>query len=190
MRLRARGARVLPCPTALVQCGRRVDKAGAGVQRAARVTQATSIQIHATCVAIDGAGILLRGPSGAGKSDLALRLVDAGALLVADDRVDLRRQGAGLVASAPASLQGLVEARGVGILRLPFLDAAPLRVVVDLVARAQVERLPEPEAEAILGVALPRLRLHGFDASAPAKLALVLRHGVAMPAAAGRRPAA
>ncbi len=172
-----------------MQCGRRVDKAGAGVQRAARVTQATSIQIHATCVAIDGAGILLRGPSGAGKSDLALRLVDAGAALVADDRVDLRRRGACLVASAPAPLRGLVEARGVGILRLPFLDAAELHLVVDLVARDEVERLPGPEAEAMLGVALPRLRLHGFDASAPAKLALVLRHGVAIPAASGRSAA-
>lgn len=177
-------------PPALVQCGRRVDKARAGVQRAARVTQATSIQIHATCVAFDDAGILLRGPSGAGKSDLALRLVEAGAMLVADDRVDLRRQGGRLFASAPVPLRGLVEARGVGILRLPFQESAPLRLVVDLVARAEVERLPEPEAEAILGVDLPRLRLHGLDASAPAKLALGLRHGVAIPAAAGRRPAA
>ncbi|MFZ9450406.1 MAG: HPr kinase/phosphorylase [Alphaproteobacteria bacterium] len=88
------------------------------------MTQATSIQVHATCVAIDGAGILLRGPSGAGKSDLALRLVDGGAALVADDRVDLRRRGTCLVASPPAPLRGLVEARGVGILRVPFLAAA------------------------------------------------------------------
>jgi serine kinase of HPr protein (carbohydrate metabolism regulator) len=153
------------------------------------VTKATSIQVHATCVAIDGAGILLRGPSGAGKSDLALRLVDGGAALVADDRVDLRRRGTCLVASPPAPLRGLVEARGVGILRLPFLDAAELRLVVDLVARDEVERLPGPESEAVLGIVLPRLRLHGFDASAPAKLALALRHGVAIPAASGRSAA-
>ncbi len=157
------------------------------------MTQATALQIHATCVAFDGAGVLLRGPSGAGKSDLALRAVAAGATLVADDRVDLRRRGARLLASPPPALRGLAEARGVGILRLPFLAAAPLRLVVDLVAREEVERLPAPAREVLLGVALPLLRLHAFDASTPARLALALRHGtldVDAPPAAAAGPSA
>lgn len=141
------------------------------------MTQATALQIHATCIALEGAGVLLRGPSGAGKSDLALRLLDRGARLVADDRVDLRRAGAAVVASAPATLRGLVEARGVGILRVPYLESSTIRLVVDLVAREEVDRLPEAMAETLLGVAVPRLRLHGFDGSVPAKLALALRPG-------------
>ncbi|MGE3652127.1 MAG: HPr kinase/phosphorylase, partial [Reyranellaceae bacterium] len=78
-----------------------------------------SSQIHATCVALPEGGVLLRGDSGAGKSDLALRLIDGGARLVADDRTDLMREGDLLIARAPTSIAGLIEARGLGILRLP-----------------------------------------------------------------------
>ena len=74
-------------------------------------------QVHGTCIAIDGAGVLLRGPSGCGKSDLALRLIDGGAVLVADDRVSLEARAGDLVASAPDALAGLLEVRGVGIER-------------------------------------------------------------------------
>jgi serine kinase of HPr protein (carbohydrate metabolism regulator) len=57
--------------------------------------------VHATCVAIDGRGILIRGRSGAGKSDLALRLIDRGARLVSDDYTILAASGGRLRAAAP-----------------------------------------------------------------------------------------
>ena len=140
--------------------------------------------VHASCIALRRgrawAGVLLRGPSGAGKSDLALRLVEGGARLIADDQTHLARRGRAVIATAPPSLAGLIEVRGVGIVRLTpaqRLAHAPLALLVDLVAAEQIERLPEPVTESVLGVALPVVALAAFEASAPAKLRLALRRG-------------
>lgn len=147
--------------------------------------------IHATCVVLDGAsgpcGVLLRGPSGAGKSDLALRLIDQGARLVADDRCDLSLDRAApsarprVMARAPAVLAGRMEARGLGIVEAPRAAEAPVVLIVDLVRGAAIERLPEPAHEDLLGVSLPCMALDPFEVSAPAKLRLALRHLVAKP---------
>ena len=133
---------------------------------------AATMLVHATCVAIDGAGVLIRGESGAGKSDLALRLIDGGAALVADDQVALERRGDELWARAPEALRGRIEVRGVGIVELPALDAAKLVLAVDLADPETIERLPESGCETLCGAALPRLALAPFEASAPAKLRL------------------
>ncbi|HXZ00837.1 MAG TPA: HPr kinase/phosphatase C-terminal domain-containing protein [Stellaceae bacterium] len=133
------------------------------------------IRVHGTAVALGGDGILLRGPSGSGKSDLALRLIDEGARLVADDQTELERVAGGLEMRAPATIAGRIEVRGLGILRVPALAAAPLRLVVDLVALETIERLPEPQACTLLEVSVPLLRLAPFAASATAKLRLALR---------------
>ena len=138
--------------------------------------------VHATCVALRLPGrtwraVLLRGASGAGKSDLALRLIDAGGRLVADDQTRITRRGRTLTASAPPVLAGLIEVRGVGIVKLArsqVLARAPLAMIVDLVPPEHVERLPDPAEEEVLGVALPLLALAPFEASAPAKLRLAL----------------
>ena len=119
--------------------------------------------------------ILLFGAPGSGKSDLALRLMEEGAELVADDQTCLSRRGAELWAAAPATLKDLMEVRGIGIVRVPALAEAPVALVVDLVPAPDIERCPEPERETLLGVALPKLRLHAPDASAPAKLRLAMR---------------
>jgi HPr kinase/phosphorylase len=132
------------------------------------------MRVHGTSVALGSGGLLLRGPSGSGKSDLALRLIDAGARLVADDQTELRRLGDALTMTAPASLAGRIEVRGIGILRVPSVARAPLRLVVDLVAPERVERMPEPEFCELLGRAVPLLRLAPFEASTPAKLRLAL----------------
>ena len=136
-------------------------------------------QVHATCVAIGGAGVLLRGPSGAGKSDLALRLIDGGGAdgprLVADDRVDLNLQDGRIWARPPEALKGLLEVRGVGIMPMRHLGEAPLALVCDLVAPGQVDRLPEVRATEILGQDVPFIRLAPFEASATAKIRLALR---------------
>src|SRR5690242_15181364 len=110
---------------------------------------------HGTCVEIGGVGVLLRGPPGSGKSDLALRLIDRGARLVADDQTELRREGAAVLASAPPSIAGRIEVRGVGILELPQAPSVALGLVVDLVPAADIERLPEPAWCGYLDCRLP-----------------------------------
>lgn len=136
--------------------------------------------VHASCVAIDGQAILLRGPSGSGKSDLSLRLIDGGAALVADDQVLLHAVvgEAGdecLMASAPAALYGLLEVRNIGIVNSDAMAAAPVRLVIDLDATATIDRLPDREACALLGIDLPHLTLNPFEPSAPAKVRIALR---------------
>jgi len=132
------------------------------------------ILVHGTTVALEGAGVLLRGPSGSGKSDLALRLIDGGARLVADDQTELRCAADGVIARSPASIAGRMEVRGVGILRVPTVPSATLRLVIDLVAPDRVERLPEPQFCEYLQSSLPLLALAPFEASAPAKIRLAL----------------
>lgn len=143
------------------------------------MTDAAHIQIHASCVAFDEGGVLLRGPSGAGKSDLALRLIDRGARLVADDRVDLDRHGGRVRARAPAALAGLMEIRGLGIVRMPFAAEADVALVVDLVPRGEVERLPEEQAEKMLGARVRRVAIDPFEGSAPLKVSIALRQRAA-----------
>lgn len=133
-----------------------------------------ALLVHATAVAIGGRAVLLRGPSGSGKSDLALRLIDAGARLVSDDYSQLWREGDAILVRAPGSISGLIEARGVGILAVGALTAAPLALLVDLVAPQHVERLPEPRNETIFGLSVPLVALAPFEASAPAKLRFAL----------------
>ncbi len=127
------------------------------------------MRVHASCIAFEGAGVLLRGPSGAGKSDLALRAVEAGARLVADDLVALDLRSGRVWASPLPEAGGRLEVRGVGIVRLPALDGAPLVLLADLAAP---ERLPEPDFESVLGQPVRRIRLAPFEISAAIKLRL------------------
>ena len=132
------------------------------------------IRVHGTSVALGGEGILLRGPSGCGKSDLALRLIDQGAYLVADDQTELHLDGADIGMTAPATIAGQIEVRGLGIRRVASLPHAPLRLVVDLVASDEVERMPEPRHCTLLGRAIPLVALAPFEASVTAKIRLAL----------------
>jgi RNase adaptor protein for sRNA GlmZ degradation len=113
--------------------------------------------VHATTVAWKGTAVLLRGPSGAGKSDLALRLLDDGWSLVADDQTRLQRKADALAASAPEAISGRLEVRGLGIRQVPVLDEASVGLLVDLVAPEEVPRLPEDIWEEPLGVRLESL---------------------------------
>jgi len=132
-------------------------------------------RIHATCVVIKGHGVLLRGEAGCGKSDLALRLIDTGAGLVADDYTELSTEDGQLFATVPQTIQGLLEVRGVGIVRLGCVPRVPVAAIFDLVALRDVERLPDPRTESIEGIDIACYAIHGFDASAPAKVRMALK---------------
>ena len=131
---------------------------------------AAGASVHATCVAFGDIAVLLRGPPGAGKSDIALRLIDGGAHLVADDRVVLRRRGDAIVASGPSETAGMLEIRGVGIVRLPFCATAQLALVADLVEPSLLERLPHTAWCEYLGVKIRSMRVAPFAMSSAAKL--------------------
>ena len=133
----------------------------------------SSETMHASCVMIDGCGVLIEGASGVGKSDLALRLIDRGAVLVSDDYSYVRREAHKLFASAPANIAGKIEVRGIGIIDQPHRDSAPIALIVTLGEPAS--RLPEPGvARQLLGVEIPLLMLDGREPSAPIKVELVL----------------
>ncbi|MFH1158420.1 MAG: aldolase [Pseudomonadota bacterium] len=135
------------------------------------------IIVHGTAVAVLGkdfapSAVLLRGASGRGKPDLSFRLIEAGGTLICDDQVELEiRQEKIITAAAVEAIRGLMEVRGVGLLKFPVAPPTQLRLIVDLVLREEVPRLPEWETEDILGIPVVRLKLCAFDASAPLKIA-------------------
>jgi serine kinase of HPr protein (carbohydrate metabolism regulator) len=139
--------------------------------------------VHGTCVAFGRRAVLLRGEPGAGKSDLALRFLalppeaKERPALVADDQVWIAVGAEGaLMASPPAALAGKIEVRGLGIVEVPFLPEAELKLVCDLVGETDVPRMPPEtwERTEIAGIALPALKLAPFEASAPLKLKMAL----------------
>ena len=135
----------------------------------------SSETLHASCVASRGRAILISGRSGSGKSDLALRLIDRGAVLVSDDYTIVRRVDDRLVASAPPTIAGKIEVRGVGILEFDTVKDAPVALFVDL--ERDVERLPAThEGITIAGVEVPLIAATALEASAPVKVEAALRH--------------
>jgi HPr kinase/phosphorylase len=130
---------------------------------------------HATCVALGDAGVLIRGPSGAGKSDLALRLIDQGATLVSDDYCDIRSEDGRLFATPPKEIAGKIEIRGHGIVDMPYHDSIRIRLVVDLVKKENIDRLPEIQTCMIEDIMTPHLSLDPDTPSAAAKIRLIVR---------------
>mgnify|MGYP000675236924 FL=1 len=141
--------------------------------------------IHATAVAVSDPAlgdwaVLLRGPSGAGKSDLALRLIDQGAVLVSDDQTRLSAEGGRLLAAPPQTIAGKLEVRGLGIVAQPYRAGVPVALLADLKSAAEIERLPEEGQESLAGVHLRRIDLDPTQISAPEKLRLALRHAASL----------
>jgi HPr kinase/phosphorylase len=124
------------------------------------------MQVHGSCAAREGAGVLLMGPPGSGKSDLVLRLLSRGFDLIADDRVDITDG----IASAPAALAGMLEVRGLGVMHMPHRQQARLALVVDL--GPLPPRMPSPGRHATLD--LPQVGIDARAASAPERVALAL----------------
>ncbi|HKY80513.1 MAG TPA: HPr kinase/phosphatase C-terminal domain-containing protein [Sphingobium sp.] len=134
----------------------------------------SSETLHATSVAIDGRAVLLCGASGMGKSDLALRLIDRGAILISDDYTIVKWVDGRLEATAPATIAGKMEVRGVGLVDMPNIDYARIALIVDLAH--DIARMPlDPELRALGGADIPVVRLTPFEASAPIKVELALK---------------
>lgn len=132
-------------------------------------------RLRGTCIAVEGSGVLLRGPSGCGKSDLALRLIEAGGRLVADDYTDVFKADGRLFAAPPRELRGLLEVRGIGIVSLQFAESAPLIASIDIVPKESVERMPPSEWVSILDVSVPSFRLTALEPSCAAKVTFIVR---------------
>ena len=129
--------------------------------------------LHASTVALKDRAVLITGPSGSGKSDLALRLLDRGFTLVSDDQTLVRRDGARLLASAPPSIAGKLEVRGIGIVEMDHADGVPVALLVELTS--DIQRLPDDSRERpVLGVALPMVSIDAMTASAASKVELAL----------------
>ena len=134
----------------------------------------SSDRLHATTVAIDGMAVMIEGASGSGKSDLALRLIDRGAILVSDDQTLVVRAGATLLARAPAAIAGRIEVRGIGLLAMPYVEDVPVALLVHL--GGAIERMPDRRARKIAGVDVREVAIAPFEASTPIKVELALRN--------------
>jgi serine kinase of HPr protein (carbohydrate metabolism regulator) len=129
--------------------------------------------VHASTVAADGRAVLISGPSGSGKSDLALRLIDRGFTLVSDDQTIVKKDGERLLASAPPTIAGKLEIRGIGIIDVERSENVPVALLVELTS--DIQRLPDDSRERpILGVTLPLITIDAMTASAASKVALAL----------------
>lgn len=133
----------------------------------------SSETLHASTVALDGRAVMISGPSGSGKSDLALRLLDRGFTLVSDDQTLVRKDNGRVLASAPPTIQGKLEIRGVGIVEMDTVSAVPVALFVELTS--EIQRLPDDSRERlVLDVKLPLISVDAMTASAPSKVALAL----------------
>ena len=133
----------------------------------------SSEMFHASTVARDGRAVMLTGPSGAGKSDLALRLIDRGFKLVSDDQTIVARDGDRLLASAPPTIAGKFEIRGIGIVDMETANDVPVALIVELTS--EMQRLPDDSRErAVLGIQVPLISVDAMTASAASKVALAL----------------
>jgi serine kinase of HPr protein (carbohydrate metabolism regulator) len=129
--------------------------------------------IHASTVASNGRAVLITGPSGSGKSDLALRLLERGFALVSDDQTIVRKDGDVLLASAPPTIAGKLEVRGLGIIEMEHTENVPVALLVELTS--DIQRLPDDSRDRpVLGVKLPLISIDAMTASAAAKVALAL----------------
>ena len=137
-------------------------------------TRTDIANIHASCVAAGNGGVLILGNSGQGKSDLALRLIDRGFALVSDDQTIVKKVAGRLMATAPLTIRGKLEIRGVGIVDMVPVDDQPVALVVELTSA--IQRFPDHRERQFLGIGVPLVGVDAMTASAASKVALALDH--------------
>ena len=129
---------------------------------------------YATAVAYHGCGILIRGPSGSGKSDLALRLIEDGANLIADDQVNIKAVRKQLYLSSPDNISGLIEVRGFGVIKIECVRDIKLGLIVDLDPSYETERTSIMKDELIQDIITPIINIKAFESSVLARIKLIL----------------
>ena len=132
--------------------------------------------VHGTAVSIDGKGLLILGQSGSGKSQLALALITHGAKLISDDQVILIDTESEIILSAPKSISGKIEARFVGILKMPVL-IAPLYLVIDL-DQKELDRLPKKKFVTYFNKKIPALNANGIKKLEYSLIPLLKNNGI------------
>jgi HPr kinase/phosphorylase len=132
--------------------------------------------VHGTAVSIDGKGLLILGQSGSGKSQLALALITHGAKLISDDQVILINTESEIILSAPKSISGKIEARFVGILKMPVL-IAPLYLVIDL-DQKELDRLPKKKFMTYFDKKIPALNANGIKKLEYSLIPLLKNNGI------------
>jgi serine kinase of HPr protein (carbohydrate metabolism regulator) len=141
--------------------------------------------VHANALVLGEVGLLLRGPSGAGKSALSLQLIadwrarGAFAALVGDDRVALEARHGRLIARPHPSIRGMIEARGLGLLRVAYEPACVLRAVIDVLAAGESpKRYPDADQATtrLSGVTLPRMFESAASVGAAPRIAAYIQN--------------
>lgn len=135
--------------------------------------------LHATTIMINQKAVVITGAAGCGKSDLALRLIDGGGTLIADDQTQLSVIDGQLLAASPPSIVGLLEIRHVGIYKVPYITDIPVHLCVDAATGVRVDRLPPADTVEWLGCKVPRIRLDLLLPSTPAKIRAIMTYPVA-----------
>lgn len=132
------------------------------------------LNIYGTCVKLNSKGILILGDSGSGKSDLALRLITLfSAKLISDDRTDIFYDSGFIKAKAPSALRGLLEVRGLGLIKQEYLKETKIDLVIKLTTD-KIERMPQSQSYKIENIDIPMYFLNPFEASAPSKVLAIL----------------
>ena len=126
-------------------------------------------RFHSTSLVVEDSGILIIGESGIGKSDLALRMIDSGAMLIADDITICKKINNFIYLFSPEETKGLLEVREIGIITVPFIENIKLSLVVQLINEENI-RYPENENYLILGIKVPKIKIYGKNSSAVAKI--------------------
>ena len=139
------------------------------------MTQIESQKVHATSVAIHGHGVMITGKSGSGKSDLALRLIDRGAVLISDDCCILTPSKGKINLSPPETIAGKIEVASIGIVKLNYVSKVSLRLIVQL--QNSVDRFPmDSQTSDLLGFIVPTIAINPLESSAPIKVELAIGH--------------
>lgn len=130
--------------------------------------------IHANCVRYQNKGILITGASGSGKSDLALRIIDQGGELVSDDYVNVEDIDGELFAKTAPNIEGMIEVRGVGLINMDYIPESKIDLVLNLVSLEKIDRMPEIKKYTHNSATIPLYDYYAFEASAIAKLKVIL----------------